>query len=173
MEPMTLPRGAIRKEPGGRLGVALVYPNAGRLAMANLGFHAVYRLFNDDPGTRCERVFLPELFAEELVGLGFGAIEIHLDLFKDDAFFLGHVVFPEERAEEHVGQDVEGVRGVFVENLGVEADDFLAGEGVGVAADGVELAGDFVGGAALGAFEEHVLDEMADSIFGGGFAAGA
>ena len=60
MEPTSLPRGAIRKEPGGRLGVALVYPNAERLAMANLGFHAVYRLFNDDPATRCERVFLPE-----------------------------------------------------------------------------------------------------------------
>ena len=53
-------RGAIRKDPGGRLGVALVYPNAERLGMANLGFHAVYRLFNDDPATRCERVFLPE-----------------------------------------------------------------------------------------------------------------
>jgi radical SAM superfamily enzyme YgiQ (UPF0313 family) len=60
MEPTPLPRGAIRKDPGGRLGVALCYPNAERLAMANLGFHAVYRLFNDDPATRCERVFLPE-----------------------------------------------------------------------------------------------------------------
>ena len=41
-------RGAIRKEPGGKLGVALVYPNAYRLGMANLGLHAVYRLLNDD-----------------------------------------------------------------------------------------------------------------------------
>ena len=56
----TLPRGAVRKDPGGRLGVALCYPNAERLGMANLGFHAVYRLFNQDPATRCERVFLPE-----------------------------------------------------------------------------------------------------------------
>ena len=53
-------RGALRKEPGGRLGVALVYPNAYRVAMANLGVHAVYRLLNADPATRCERVFLPE-----------------------------------------------------------------------------------------------------------------
>src|SRR5512141_2678064 len=53
-------RGALRKEPGGRLGVALVYPNAYRLGMANLGLHAVYRLLNDDPATVCERVFLPE-----------------------------------------------------------------------------------------------------------------
>src|SRR5512138_243406 len=53
-------RGALRKEPGGRLGVALVYPNAYRLGMANLGLHAVYRLLNDDPAALCERVFLPE-----------------------------------------------------------------------------------------------------------------
>jgi radical SAM superfamily enzyme YgiQ (UPF0313 family) len=53
-------RGAIRKDPGGKLGVALVYPNAYRLGMANLGLHAVYRIFNDDPGTVCERAFLPE-----------------------------------------------------------------------------------------------------------------
>jgi radical SAM superfamily enzyme YgiQ (UPF0313 family) len=53
-------RGSIRKEPGGRLGVALVYPNTYRLGMANLGVHAVYRLLNADPATRCERAFLPE-----------------------------------------------------------------------------------------------------------------
>jgi radical SAM superfamily enzyme YgiQ (UPF0313 family) len=53
-------RGALRKDPGGRLGVALVYPNAYRLGMANLGVHAIYRLLNDDPGTACERAFLPE-----------------------------------------------------------------------------------------------------------------
>ena len=40
--------------------MALVYPNAYRLGMANLGLHAVYRLLNEDPGTVCERVFLPE-----------------------------------------------------------------------------------------------------------------
>lgn len=53
-------RGSIRKDPGGKLGVALVYPNAYRLGMANLGFHAVYRLFNESPATLCERAFLPE-----------------------------------------------------------------------------------------------------------------
>ena len=53
-------RGARRKEPGGKLGVALVYPNAYRLGMANLGLHAVYRLLNEDAATLCERAFLPE-----------------------------------------------------------------------------------------------------------------
>jgi radical SAM superfamily enzyme YgiQ (UPF0313 family) len=53
-------RGALRKDPGGRLSVVLVYPNAYRLGMANLGLHAVYRLLNEDPSTACERAFLPE-----------------------------------------------------------------------------------------------------------------
>src|SRR5512136_20306 len=53
-------RGAIRKDPGGRLGVALVYPNAWRLGMANLGFHAVYRIANAENDVLCERAFLPE-----------------------------------------------------------------------------------------------------------------
>ena len=56
----TAERGAIRKDPGGKLGVALVYPNVYRLGMANLGLHAVYRILNDDPGAYCERAFLPE-----------------------------------------------------------------------------------------------------------------
>jgi radical SAM superfamily enzyme YgiQ (UPF0313 family) len=53
-------RGTLRKEPGGKLGIALVYPNAYRLGMANLGLHAVYRLLNEAPDTSCERAFLPE-----------------------------------------------------------------------------------------------------------------
>ena len=57
---MALERGAVHKEPGGRLGVALVYPNAYRLGMANLGLHAVYRIVNDDPAALCERAFLPD-----------------------------------------------------------------------------------------------------------------
>src|SRR6266540_1207688 len=59
-------RGALRKEPGGKLGVALVYPNSYRLGMANLGLHTVYRLFNADAGARCERAFLPDGAGEPL-----------------------------------------------------------------------------------------------------------
>jgi radical SAM superfamily enzyme YgiQ (UPF0313 family) len=55
-----LERGAVRKERGGKLRVALVYPNVYRLGMANLGLHAVYRLINDHPRALCERAFLPE-----------------------------------------------------------------------------------------------------------------
>ncbi|HET9598528.1 MAG TPA: radical SAM protein [Anaeromyxobacteraceae bacterium] len=53
-------RGAIHKDPGGRIQVALVYPNVYRVGMANLGVHAVYRLLNADDRVLCERAFLPE-----------------------------------------------------------------------------------------------------------------
>jgi len=48
----------------GKLSVALAFPNRYYTAMSNLGFQAVYRLFNDQPDTICQRVFLPE--AEDL-----------------------------------------------------------------------------------------------------------
>ena len=45
---------------GARLRVALCYPNVYAVGMANLGFHAVYELFNNIPDVSCERVFLPD-----------------------------------------------------------------------------------------------------------------
>jgi radical SAM superfamily enzyme YgiQ (UPF0313 family) len=59
-QPSAAPGAPIRQDPGARRSVALVYPNAERLGMANLGVHAVYRLLSEAPGVRCERVFLPE-----------------------------------------------------------------------------------------------------------------
>lgn len=40
--------------------IALVYPNTYYLGMSNLGFQTLYALFNRDPQTVCERVFLPD-----------------------------------------------------------------------------------------------------------------
>jgi len=50
-------QGAVVKDWGGRLPVALVYPNSYYLGMSNLGVHVLYRLFNQYPGIACERVF--------------------------------------------------------------------------------------------------------------------
>jgi radical SAM superfamily enzyme YgiQ (UPF0313 family) len=50
-------KGAVRKEPGGRLNIALVYPNTYFVGMSNLGVHAMYRAFNNHPGIVCERFF--------------------------------------------------------------------------------------------------------------------
>ncbi len=46
--------------PRGELSVALAYPQRYYTAMSNLGFQTVYRLLNEQPETRCERVFLPD-----------------------------------------------------------------------------------------------------------------
>jgi radical SAM superfamily enzyme YgiQ (UPF0313 family) len=47
---------------GGGLRIALCYPNIHSIAMANLGFHTMYELFNSIPDVVCERVFLPDKF---------------------------------------------------------------------------------------------------------------
>ncbi|HEX8139057.1 MAG TPA: radical SAM protein [Pyrinomonadaceae bacterium] len=45
---------------GARLRIALCYPNVYSIGMANLGFQAMYELFNRIPDVSCERVFLPD-----------------------------------------------------------------------------------------------------------------
>jgi radical SAM superfamily enzyme YgiQ (UPF0313 family) len=51
--------GYVRKPHGGKLRVALAFPNTYFVGMSNLGFQTVYRLFNAQPDIVCERVFLP------------------------------------------------------------------------------------------------------------------
>ncbi len=53
-------KGAIRKDWGGKLSVALAFPNQYRLGMSNLGLQIVYRLLNERPDVAAERFFLPE-----------------------------------------------------------------------------------------------------------------
>mgnify|MGYP003802009473 CR=1 FL=1 len=53
-------KGVITKDRGGRLSIALAYPNHYRLGMSNLGFHIVYRLLNSRSDVVAERVFLPD-----------------------------------------------------------------------------------------------------------------
>ncbi len=120
-----------------------------------------------------EGVVGPEVLGEELVDEVVGIVFVHLDLFEDDALFLGDVFGGEGGVEDEVGEEVEGGGDVFVEDLEVEADGFFAGEGVEVAADGVDFAGELLGGARGGALEDHVLDEVGDAVDGGGLVAGA
>src|SRR3977135_1005619 len=49
----------VPKPHGGRLRVALAFPNTYWVGMSNLGFQTVYRLFNDEDDIVCERFFLP------------------------------------------------------------------------------------------------------------------
>lgn len=51
-------QGFIVKDWGGRLPVALIYPNSYYVGMSNLGIQALYGLLNANPGIVAERVFL-------------------------------------------------------------------------------------------------------------------
>jgi radical SAM superfamily enzyme YgiQ (UPF0313 family) len=52
-------RGYVKKNWGTDNTVCLAYPHYYRTGMANLGFQAVYKIFNEQPSFLCERVFLP------------------------------------------------------------------------------------------------------------------
>jgi len=49
--------GTIRKDQGGRLSVALTYPNTYHVGMSSLALQILYRSLNSDPKVVCERVF--------------------------------------------------------------------------------------------------------------------
>jgi radical SAM family uncharacterized protein len=53
-------QGAVRKDWGGKLAFALVYPNTYTVGMSNLGFQTIYRHLNALPDVVCERLFLPD-----------------------------------------------------------------------------------------------------------------
>jgi len=50
-------QGAIFKDWGGRIPIALIYPNSYYLGMSNLGFQTIYSLLNRYDKIVCERVF--------------------------------------------------------------------------------------------------------------------
>jgi radical SAM superfamily enzyme YgiQ (UPF0313 family) len=54
-------KGSVRKDWGGRISVALVYPNVYRVGMSNLGFQVVYALLNRRQDVVAERFFLPDV----------------------------------------------------------------------------------------------------------------
>lgn len=58
-ETLSRETGYIRKQHGGRLRVALAFPNTYFVGMSNLGLQTAYRLFNEVDEAVCERVFLP------------------------------------------------------------------------------------------------------------------
>src|ERR1051326_1161871 len=64
-------QGTIRKDWGGRVPIALCYPNSYAVGMCNLGFQSVYSLFNSARDFVCERVFAePLLIGSRSAGRG-------------------------------------------------------------------------------------------------------
>jgi radical SAM superfamily enzyme YgiQ (UPF0313 family) len=48
------------RRPGGDLSVCVIYPNAYRLGMANLGYQAIFHIFESHPIVAADRAFLPD-----------------------------------------------------------------------------------------------------------------
>jgi radical SAM superfamily enzyme YgiQ (UPF0313 family) len=64
-------QGTIRKDWGGRVPIALCYPNSYAVGMCNLGFQSVYSLFSSARDFVCERVFAePVLIGSRSAGRG-------------------------------------------------------------------------------------------------------
>src|SRR5918994_2478585 len=81
--------GYVRKPHGGRLRVALAFPNTYFVGMSNLGFQTVYKLFNAEEDIVCERVFLPpktELAAQLAAGAPLVTIESQTPVSQFDIF---------------------------------------------------------------------------------------
>jgi len=81
--------GYVSKPHGGRLRVALAFPNTYFVGMSNLGFQTVYKLFNAENDIVCERVFLPpksELAAQLAGGAPLVTLESQTPVNEFDIF---------------------------------------------------------------------------------------
>ncbi|MGH7948354.1 MAG: radical SAM protein, partial [Candidatus Binataceae bacterium] len=60
LERLARERFLYQRHQGGDIDVCVVYPNLYPLGMANLGFQAVFHIFETDPRVAADRAFLPE-----------------------------------------------------------------------------------------------------------------
>ena len=92
-------------------------------------------------------------------------VDVHVHLLDDHALLALDLLGVELGVAEHVDEDVEGDVAVLGRAADVVARVLLAGEGVELAADRVDLGRDVARRRApLGALEEHVLGEVRDAV---------
>jgi radical SAM superfamily enzyme YgiQ (UPF0313 family) len=58
-------QGAVFKDWGGKLPLALIYPNNYSVGMSSLGFQSLYGIFNSYDDVVCERAFMPDAVSLE------------------------------------------------------------------------------------------------------------
>jgi len=103
--------GAVVKDWGGQIPIALAYPNSYYLGMSSLAVQVIYRLFNEEPGIVCERTFLtkgqPISLESQRPLMDFAALAFTLS-FEMDYFNLVEMLrragippLAEERDERH------------------------------------------------------------------------
>lgn len=96
-----------------------------------------------------------------------------MDLFCDDLTFAIEFFFVKGSIIEEVSEDFECGEGFVVGDFGVIASVVFVGEGIDDAALAFDGVGDGFCATFLGAFEEHVFDEVASAIDGLGLVATA
>ncbi len=105
----------------------------------------------------------PEALREQLVDQIVGRVLDHLDLFEDHLLLALDIGRRKRGVEHQIGQHVDRLGQVLVEDLDVVARVLLGGEGVQVAAQAVHFLRNVLSRPAAGALEEHVLDKVGDA----------
>ena len=92
-------------------------------------------------------------------------VEVHVHLLDDDALLALDLLCVEPRVAQHVGDHVERDIAMLRGALHVVGRVLLAGEGIELAADRIDLARDLARARPpLGPLEEHVLGEVRDAV---------
>src|SRR4029078_8924639 len=94
------------------------------------------------------------------------------DLLQDNVALALELVGIENRLGQDVGQDVEGLGPVVLEDAGIVGRGFHAGRRIYFAAGGFDLFRNGLGRAPLGSLEGHVLEEMGYAVLVRQFVAG-
>ena len=113
----------------------------------------------EDPAP--ERRVAVDRVGEDVVHAVGGLVLVHRDLLDHD-LALG-VDVGEGRLQEHLGEQVERLLRVLVEEAGVELGRLLARRRIRRRPEGVEVLGDLDRRVALGPLEEQMLQEMRDA----------
>ena len=116
-----------------------------------------------------QRVVAEDGVAEHVEDRVLRVVLVHRDLLEHDLALGVHVV--ERGPPDHVGHHVEGARQMLVEHPRVDRRALLVGAGVELGAHAVEQLVDLRRGEAVGAAEQHVLEEVRQAGLLGQLAA--
>ena len=148
-------------EPGDHAGRAIPAVEVVEERLARRAAHGLLRA-DDVPA---ERLVAVEELVVDAVDVVARRVVVHVHLLDDHALLALDLLGVELRVAEHVDEDVERGVAVLGRALDVVARVLLAGEGVELAADRVDLAGDVARRrTVLRPLEEHVLREVRDAV---------
>src|SRR5215203_3004961 len=102
----------------------------------------------------------PEGFGMELEDEIVRRIGDPVDLLQDDVSFRLEIALAQQGMADQIGEDLDCQGQVRVENMSLVAGVVSAGECVEASAADLQLQSELLGGPTLGAFEDHVLEQM-------------